>query len=539
MLHGKLQPMHKASDSLPGTVDELTVFVKELQAKLDHQSQFIEQLLEQIRLSRHQHFGTRSERFNIDQLSLLFNEAEVLSAADSSETYTTDDQAESGNDIEQSIAVVGHVRQKGGRRPLPPELPRIEIIHDIADEDKVCAHDHSPLKHIGEKITEQLDIVPAQVRVIRNIRRQYACSTCDQTIKTATLPPQPIAQSIATPGTLAHITVSKYADGLPLYRQSKQWERQNIHLPRTTLANWMIKAGILVQPLINLMRDTMLAYDIVAMDETRLQVLKEPGKSPQSQSYLWVQRGGPPDRSIILYDYDPSRSQDVPVRLLEGFAGYLQSDGYEGYTKVCRHDAITPLGCWAHVRRKFDEALKIQGANKTKQNKLSLAATALQQIQLLYAIERKAKDLTSEQRLTLRQSSAVPVLGDFRQWLDQHLPLVVPRSALGKAMNYTHKQWGKLAVYSEDGRLRIDNNLTENAIRPFVIGRKNFLFCDTVAGANASANLYSLIETAKANGLEPYTYLKTVFTQLPKATSLEDIETLLPFKSITELKQAA
>ena len=516
----------------------MTVLITQLQAKLDHQSQFIEQLLEQIRLSRHQYFGRRSERFNLDQVDWLFNEAEVTAQADSNkDSDSGDDVVPTSDDAVQSIAVAGHVRKSGGRRPLPPELPRIEVIHDIAEEDRVCAYDDSPLKPIGEKISEQLDIVPAKVRVIRHIRRQYACSKCDNTIKTAPLPPQPIAKSIATPGTIAHVVVSKYADGLPLYRQSKQWERQAIYLPRTTLANWMIKAGMLIQPLINLMRDILLGYDIIGMDETRVQVLKEAGKSPHSQSYLWVQRGGPPDRPIVLYDYDPSRSQDVPKRLLHDFSGYLQTDGYEGYNKVCQDNGITPLGCWAHVRRKFDEALKAQGKNSARR-KASLAHIALQRIQLLYRIERQCKDLEPEQRHPLRQSRAVAVLDDFRQWLDRHLPLVPPKSALGKAMHYTHKQWDKLTVYTQDGRLTIDNNLTENAIRPFVVGRKAWLFCDTVAGANASANLYSLIETAKANNQEPYTYLKTVFTELPKANSLEDIEALLPFKSKTDLKQA-
>ncbi len=537
--------MQNASNSLPSTVDELTVLVQQLrdnnqslQAKLAHQSQFIEQLLEQIRLSRHQHFGVRSERFNLDQVDWLFNEAEVLSQSDCSATDASDDQSASSNDTKQSTAVAAHVRKAAGRRPLPPELPRVEVIHDIDDEDRVCAHDASPLKPIGEKVTEQLDIVPAQVRVIRHIRRQYACTQCDQTIKTASLPAQPIPHSIATAGTIAHVAVSKYADGLPLYRQSKQWQRQGIVIPRTTLANWMIKAGMLIQPLINLMRDAMLAYDIIGMDETRVQVLKEPGKSPQSQSYLWVQRGGPPDRPIVLFDYDPSRSQEVPKRLLPSFSGYLQTDGYEGYNKVCQDNGITQLGCWTHVRRKFDEAVKAQGKNSAKR-KASLAHIALQRIQLLYRIERQCKDLEPGERLQQRQQRAVPVLADFRQWLDRHLPLVPPKSALGKAMHYAHKQWDRLTVYIQNGRLTIDNNLTENAIRPFVVGRKNWLFCDTVAGANASANLYSLIETAKANHQEPYTYLKTVFSELPKATSVEDIEALLPFEPKTDLKQAA
>ena len=294
------------------------------------------------------------------------------------------------------------------------------------------------------------------------------------------------------------------------------------------LAHWMVKAGEFVQPLINLLRERLLAYDIVAMDETRLQVLKEPGKWAESQSYLWAQRGGPPDHPILLYDYDPSRSQKVPIRLLEGFLGYLLTDGYEAYGKVCAEYGLTAVGCWAHVQRKFDEAIKAQGLLGPEKREASLAGVAMAKIQQLYRIERETKALSAKERQRVRRERAVPMLADICAWLDEHLPIVLPRSALGKAMNYTHKQWPKLIVYVEGGRLRIDNNLIENAIRPFVIGRKNWLFCDTVAGANASANLYSLIEMAKANGIKPYGYLRIVFTELPQATSVDEIETLLP-----------
>jgi transposase len=295
----------------------------------------------------------------------------------------------------------------------------------------------------------------------------------------------------------------------------------------------MVRAGELVQPLVNLLRERLLAYDIVCMDETRLQVLKEPGRAAESQSYLWVQRGGPPDHPILLYDYDPSRSQRVPMRLLEGFAGYLQTDGYDAYSKVCAERGLTAVGCWAHVRRKFDEVLTVQSVNPEKR-KNSLAAAGLTKIQALYRIERELQGLPAEERQRIRIARAGPLLEDLRGWLDQHLNLVPPQSALGKALQYANKQWDKLTVYVEDGRLRMDNNLTENAIRPFVIGRKNWLFCDTVAGANASANLYSLIETAKANKLEPYAYLRTVFSELPQATSVDAIEQLLPIPTNNE-----
>ena len=510
-----------AKAALPATVDELRALVLEQQQKLEQQSLFIDQLLEQIRLARHQHFGVRSERFSIDQLALVFNEAEAT-AADS------DDPDAEQPDLLGTVAVPSHRRAKGGRRPLPKSFPRVEIVHELDETGCQCGECRANLTPISEKITEQLDIQPARVQVLRHVRKTYACTACDGKLVTAAMPNQPIPRSLASPGTLAHVAVAKYVDGLPLYRQEKKLARIGVQLPRSTLAHWMVKAGELVQPLINLLRERLLAYDIVAMDETRLQVLKEPGKRAQSQSYLWVQRGGPPDHPILLYDYDPSRSQRVPISLLEGFSGYLLTDGYEAYGRVCAEYGLTPVGCWAHVRRKFDEAIKAQGLLGPAKRKASLAGAAMLMIQQLYRIERETRVLSAEERQRVRQERAKLLLEDIRAWLDTHLPIVPPSSALGKAMNYAHKQWLKLIAYVEDGRLRIDNNLTENAIRPFVIGRKNWLFCDTVAGANASANLYSLIETAKANGVEPYAYLRTVFTELPQATSVEEIEALLP-----------
>ena len=254
------------------------------------------------------------------------------------------------------------------------------------------------------------------------------------------------------------------------------------------------------------------------------------GKTAQSQSYIWAQRGGPPDKPIILYDYDPSRSQAVPLRLLDGFKGYLQTDAYEGYGAVCRENELISVGCMAHARRKFDETLKAQSSVDPNKQKSTLSAQALKQIQALYRIEREIKDLSSKEK-TIRQKRSVPVLKGLKVkvWLDVNIIVVPPRSTLGKAMNYLSNQWGKLAVNTTDDRLRIDNNLCENAVRPFVMGRKSWLFANSVAGANASANLYSLVGTAKANGHEPYAYIKHVLTHLPAAATLEDVEALLPF----------
>jgi len=353
------------------------------------------------------------------------------------------------------------------------------------------------------------------------------------------MPPQPIPKGNATAATLVFLIIAKYLDGLPLFRIERQLKRLGCPIPRATLANWMIHCGQMVQPLINLMTERLLSGDIIAMDESRFQVLYEQGKSAQSRSYIWVQRGGPPDAPIIVYHYDPSRGEDVPIRLLDGFAGYLQTDAYGGYGAVCRKNKLVSVGCMAHARRKFDEALKAQGVVDKHQQKSTLAATAIKKIQALYRIERETQLLSDEQRQSVRQSRSVPLLKELRDWLDEHLNLVPPKSALGKAMQYLDKQWDKLTVYTTDGRLRIDNNLVENAIRPFVLGRKSWLFAASVDGANASANLYSLVETAKANGLEPYAYLTKVLNELPSAQTVEDIERLLPFNRAPEQCAAA
>ena len=530
--------MKYSTKPLPDDLDVLKAMVLKLQSELaieqaknKRQSDYISQLIEAIELAKHQHFGTRSEKSNGEQLPLPFNEAEALA------DHEGDQQDEGVEREKDTTTVASHQRRKGGRRPLPDYYPRIKVIHVLKKSDCECKDCKRELVEMGEKISEQIDLVPLTVRVIRHIRKTYRCPHCKSGVKTAPLPEQPIPSSIASPGTLAHIVINKYINGMPLYRQEAEFKRLGIPLTRSTLATWMIQTGKLVQSLINLLRETMLDYDVLQMDETRCQVLKEPDKTPQSQSYMWVQRGGPPGRLIILFDYEPTRSQEVPVKLLYEYAGYLQIDGYEGYNQVCAQNEIVPLACMAHVRRKFDQALKAQGQHKHK--KESLAQQALQRIQLLYNIEKQAKGLSDEQRAELRRSQSVPVLDGLRQWLDKHLAVVVKQSALGKAMHYMNKQWPRLVVYTEDGRLNIDNNLCENAIRPFVIGRKNHLFSDTVAGAKASANLYSLIETAKANGIEPYAWLKKVFTELLQTTCVEEIEDLLPIRPIIDLEQTA
>jgi len=506
--------MEKATDQLPDDVDLLKSLVADqlaLNEQLTAQNQrYKAQVLtlqEQLNLALARRYAASSEKISPDQYR-LFDEAEA------------DTEAEPEDD---EVIVPAHTRKKRGRKKLPDTLSRVDVIHELSGDDLICPHDGAVLNEIGEKTSEQLDIIPARIQVIRHIRKQYACK-CGQCIKTAALPKQPIPKSMASPGLLAHITVSKYQDALPLYRQETILRRIGVDIPRATLANWMIKSGKLIQPLINLMRDQMLDYDIIQMDETPVQVLKEPDKRAQSKSYIWLQRGGPPNGRVVLYDYDPGRSAQVPKRLLEGFKGYLQTDGYDGYNAVVAANGLVHVGCMAHARRKFSDAVKAQGKSK----KRGKAHRGLSLIRNLYRIERQARKFTASERYAKRQKYALPIINKIRSWLDDVLPQIAPSSATGGALSYLNNEWGHLIRYLDDGRLEIDNNGAENAIRPFVLGRKNWLFSTSVKGVKASANLYSLIETAKASGLEPYAYLRHVFTELPKADTVEAIESLLP-----------
>ena len=510
-------------DNLPDDVEALKALLREKErviAKLNDSVERItthaDALQEKLNLLLAKRFGPSSEKSDKHQLG-LFNEAEAAV-----EKPTEPEAAE-----EASVTVPAHARKKPGRKPLPEYIHRVEVLHDLPAAEKVCPHDGTALERIGEEVSEQLDVIPAKVQVLRHVRPKYACPCCRQGVKTARLPPQPIPKSIASPGLLAHIATAKYVDALPLHRMASILQRAGVELPRATLAGWMLKLGELVLPLVNLLRDTLLGYDLIQMDETTVQVLKESGRSASSQSYMWVQRGGPPDKPVVLYDYDPSRSQAVPTRLLEGFTGTLQCDGYDGYNAVGRREDIVLVGCWAHARRKFDKALK--GMSKKAKGKARHAKTGIDRIRKLYRIEKAAKDLTPEERRQVRQQKAVPILNEMRQWLDPSLTEVPPQSATGKALGYLNGQWQKLIRYVEDGRIRIDNNAAERAIRPFVIGRNNWLFSDTAKGAETSARLYSLVATAKACGHEPYRYLCHVIKELPATESVEGFEALLPF----------
>ncbi len=512
---------------LPDSIEELRALVLRQQEKqqqheteISERDEEITQLREYIRLLRSQRFGPRSERTVPDQMG-LFNEAETL-------CDVTSDAEEAG------IEVPAHARRKrGGRRPLPAFLPREKILHDLAEEEKTCGNDPShPLVVVGQDKLEQLVFIPATAKVLVHIRPKYACAKCKDAIKTAPMPAQPIPKSMATPSLLAQVAVSKYVDGAPLYRQEAMFRRIGVDLSRATLASWMIRMGELTQPLLDRFLQEIRDHDYVLADETPFQVLKENGKRATSNSFLWALRGGKALRPLLYYEYSPTRGGEVIERMLDGFQGFMQTDGYSGYDALGEQSGIVHVGCFAHARRKFDEALRGQGKNRKKKSnaKQSLANQGLRKINKLYEYERVWRDATADKRYALRQEKMKPKLEELRLWWKASIDRVSPTSLTGEALKYLKGQWPKLMRVLDDGRLALDTNAVERCIRPFVIGRRNWLFADTPKGAKASANLYSLVETAKANGLEPWWYLDAVFEKLPAAKSQDDIDALLPWR---------
>jgi transposase len=503
--------------TLPDDTIQLKQILVDFQEHYDKETGI---LLEQIRHLRAQLFGRKSEKFTLEdgpQPLPLFDMPEPADAEDKDD---------------EEIIVPGHTRKKRGRKALPEDLPRIERIHDIAEEDKICACG-CEMSRIGEEVSEQLDIVPARIQVIRNIRPKYACKNCEgleddgPSVKIAPVHPQIIPKSIVSPGLLAHILTGKFIDHTPFYRQEKQFIRLGVQISRTSMCNWAMQAAFACQPLLNLLQDDLLAGSYINIDETTLQVLNEPGRDPTTKSYMWIFRRGDPEKPVLIYQYHPTRSGNVVREFLRDFQGYVQTDGYSGYDFLDHKKGVHHIGCLAHARRKFMDVIKAQGKNR----KTGSADKALSYIKNLYKIEKEAceKELSPEEIFKIRQDRAKPILDDFKKWLSKRQLETPPKGLLGKAIAYTLNQWHRLIGYIEDGRLAPDNNMAENSIRPFVIGRKNWLFSGTPEGARASALLYSLIETAKMNKHEPYAYLRYIFTKLPMASSLEDYEALLPW----------
>jgi transposase len=496
-------------------------------AKSDFDARLIE-AFEQVRLARSRQFGPSSEA-HAGQ-GHLFNEAEQTKDVEPEAPNTaqlpeenTTSEATGAAHAPVPACAPANTKARGKRKPLPADLPRVTVVQELPETERTCACG-TPMIEIGEEVSEQLDIIPMQVRVLRTVRKRYACPQGSQAPVIAPLPTRILPKTNASNSLLAMLLAVKYVDGLPLARFEYVLARAGVLVPRQTLARWVIEVSKALQPVANLMRDILLESPVLHMDETTVQVLKEENRSPTSNSYMWVQRGGTQDKPVIMFDYDPSRSQEVPKRLLEGWSGYLMSDGYEAYSAAVRGREITHLGCWAHARRYFMDAIKAMPAGKR-----SHAHHAVEMIKELYLIEREIKGSPISERLRQRQTRSQAVLDRIRQWLDKTLPQVPRTSLLGKALGYLQGQWHKLIRFVERGDLPLDNNPCENAIRPFVTGRKAWLFSDTASGAHASALIYSLVETAKANGCEPYMWLNYVMNNLTGQSGADHVELLMPW----------
>lgn len=507
-----------SGNDLPDDIQELKNLIIQQHSQINQQHSQINQqqneinhLQDIIKVLQRKKYAPQSEVVHSDQLG-LFNEIEELAIEDNS------DQDEDHEEKE----TITYERSKNKKRPrLPENLPRKDVIIDLAEKDKFCVHDGTTLEKVGEEVSEKLEIIPAKVFVERTIRYKYACPCCDEGMKTAPVPVTLLPKTMASPSLIAYIIVAKFMDALPLYRQEKIFARIGAILTRQAMARWLIWVSEKLMPLYNLLQDDLLARDYLQMDETTTQVLREENKKATSKSYMWV-RYAPGKKPIILYDYAPSRSGQVPIELLEGFKGRLQVDGYDGYSQVCEVNNLIRMGCMDHARRKFFDAFKTSGAKDIGKRGLSF-------FKKLYELEEKIEKLLPNEKLKIRMEKAKPILEEMKVWVDEKRPKVTPKSVGGKAINYFFNEYQYLIRYLEDGKLNISNCGVENKIRPFAIGRKNWLFSTSVEGAKASAMFYSLIETAKANNVEPFDWLKDILEKLPHAKTIEDYEELLPF----------
>ena len=501
--------------------------------RISHLENQVEVLMEALRLAQHKRFGASSEKSEeavMEQLSLLFNEPEVFAEAKAEEENVTE--------------VAAHKRRKKHEYTLesiPEGFPVERIEHRLEGEELVCPACGDTMTEVGSEVFSKLKIIPAQIVVEQHVYYSYACKSCAETADEGCETPfakapyekSVIPGSFATPEAIAHIMTQKFVMGAPIFRQEQDLNRQGIPLSRQTMSNWILKASeTYLIPVYAQLHKELVKREVLHSDETILQVLHEPGKAPERKSYMWLYRtSGDTDHPIVLFEYQPGRGAKHPEEFLEGFHGYLHTDGYAGYHNL--PEGITVVGCHAHLRRKFDEAVKSLPKGKAKG---SSAAQGLAYCNLLFEIEQRLADKTPEKRYEERLKQSKPVLDAMFAWAN--VRTAAPKSALGKALTYLKDQWPYLINYLEDGRLEISNNRAERSIKPFVICRKNFLFANTPKGAKGSAVMFSLIQTAIENGLEPYKYL-TWLMKTAKDANLENPETvqgLLPWNAPEECR---
>ena len=485
-------------------MNEKDAYIEHLENTIKDLQNQVSNLTEMVLLLRKEKFGSSSEKTpkQVDGQLSLFNEAEIEADSKSEEPVI----CRKGS--------MYHRKPKTSREELLKDLPVEEFPCVIHPDDMFCNQCGTTLKEIGfVKVRDEIEYIPAKVQIIRYMQQACECPACKHTtrpfIKKAAVPKSVLNHSLASPSSVSYVMYQKYVNSVPLYRQEKDWEQMGIALSRATMANWVIRSSQdHFEPVIKHMRKELLKREVIHCDETPVQVLKEEGKKPQTKSYMWLYRTGNDGKApVILYDYQPSRSGDNAASYLKDFKGYVHSDGYSGYNKL---DGITRCGCWAHLRRKFVEAIPDK---KAADAPLTSAEIGRDYCNQLFKVEESLKNLTPEERFCKRLELEKPILEAFWCWLESLN--VLKGSALGKAVTYAMNQRPFMENYLLDGRCALSNNAAENAIRPFTVGRKNWLFADTPKGASASAAVYSLIETAKANGLNVFAYLQHLLLYMP------------------------
>lgn len=514
----------KTQTKTPETTAELQEKIQVLEQQVGELNAKLQWFQEQFRLQRQERFGASSEKTEQPEQISLFNEAEDTANPKAAEPTV------------ETITYARKKREPGQIADKLKDLPVETIDYELPQTERVCPCCQGELHEMSTQVREELKILPAQASVVRHVQHIYACRHCEKhaddaaasvPVIKASMPRTLLPGSIASPSALAYICDQKYTNHLPLYRQEQIFSRLGLELSRQTMANWIIKgvaAGL--DKVWDHLHRRLLTRDILHADETTLQVLRESERSARSDSYMWLYRTGRDGPPIVLYEYQTTRAGKHPKKFLEGFKGYLQTDGYAGYGNL---PGVTRVGCWAHARRKFTDALKALPAGQKDQ---PVAARAgLDYCNRLFTIERDLKDKTDQERYEKRLELSRPVLDEFHGWIKRMRQQVMPKSVFGQAVIYCLNQWQELNSFLLDGRLEIDNNRAERSIKPFVIGRKNFLFSNTPKGARSSAMVYSVIETAKENGLKPYDYLKFLFEQIPNVDMKDEavLEQLMPW----------
>lgn len=483
---------------LPDDPVILQQMIRELLHLLQSERRDREQLQHRLDQLLRRLYGPRSEQRNPDQ-PLLFAEPDNPSPSPSAPTSPSPPPR-------SPSPKRGH-----GRRKLPEHLPRRRVVHDLNELDKLCPCCTAPRVPIGEEISERLDYVPASLFVVEHVRPKYVCRRCAGQMAIADLPSEPIAKGIPGAGLVAAVIVNKFVDHQPLHRQQQKFDREGLELHRSTLCDWLAQAAKLLEPLYTLMVATVLKSKVIHTDDTPVRLL---GESGAQTGRLWVYVGDR-EHPYTVYDSTTTRQRDGPATFLRAFEGYLQADAFSGYDCVFAR-GVTEVACWAHARRKFVEAEKTDPAR---------ASEAIARIRALYEVEKRAKELSSTERWSLRQAESAPLLRSLGEWLEQLQPMVLPKSALATAVGYALNQWPALNVYVTDGDLKIDNNAAENALRGTAVGRKNWLFHGSETGGRTAAILTSVTTTCKRVGINPWLYLQDALSRLPAG---DHVAQLLP-----------